>query len=117
LHDGCVLALHAGITKRSKRLCWFGEKSLLEVLIEPRPGYNSSPIPGPDFFLVGLDQKIDRRRIDITLLMENTFEGADAEFHFRQVGAFVIVVVFMRHAITVIELARSAKTLAFVPRA
>src|SRR5258706_9288103 len=83
LHDVRVLALHAGITKRSERLCRFGEESLLEFPIHPRLGYNLRPIAGANFFLVSLDQKIDRCWIDITLLTENAFERAHAELHFR----------------------------------
>ena len=56
---------------------------MFKLLIHPRLGYNSGPVSGADFFLVSLDQKIERCRIDVTLLMENTFERAHAELHFR----------------------------------
>jgi hypothetical protein len=85
--DGRVLALHAGITKRSERLGRLGEESLLEFPIHPRLGDNPGSIARADLLLVTLDQKIDSGGIDITLLQENAFERAHAKFHIRQVGA------------------------------
>ena len=78
-----MFALEAGVAKRSNCVRRFRKESLLKFLIDPRLGYNAGPIARADFFLVGLDQKIERSRIDIALLGENTLKRADTQLHLR----------------------------------
>src|SRR5829696_3498109 len=47
----------------------------------------------PDLGLVGLDQNIDRRRIDIALLGQDRLEGADPKLDVGELAVFVVVVV------------------------
>ena len=46
----------------------------------PRLGNDTGPVSRTDFFLVPLDQEIQRRRIDISFFKQNSLEGAHAQF-------------------------------------
>ena len=61
----------------------FRKQPLLKFLTDPRLGDNSGPIVRADFFLVGLDQKIERSRLDIALLGENALKSAHTQLHLR----------------------------------
>jgi hypothetical protein len=69
----------------------FAEEPLLKVVVHPRLGNYSGAIPGADLFLISLDQEINGRGVDITLLKQDGLKRTDTQFRFRQVGMFVIV--------------------------
>src|SRR5262249_10334582 len=84
-------ALEARVAKRSNYVRRFRKQPLFKLLIDPRLGDNAVPIVRADFFLVGLDQKIECSRLDIALLGENALKSAYTQLHFRQVRLRVIV--------------------------
>ncbi len=49
----------------------------------------------PDLRLVGLDDRIERRRIDVALLRQDGFEGADPKLHLRKLGAMFVIMVMI----------------------
>ena len=83
LHNNHVLALQAGVTKRSNCGRRFRRQPPLKLLIDPRLGDNAGPIVRADFFLVGLDQKIERSWLNVALLGENTLKSAHTQLHLR----------------------------------
>jgi hypothetical protein len=77
---GVGRVVHISITNPD---CRFRKQPLLKFLIDPRLGDNSGPIVRADFFLVGLDQKIERNRFDIALLGENALKSAHTQLYLR----------------------------------
>ena len=77
------------------RLAGVGEQCRAEFRIGPGLGYDLCPDMRTDPLLVRLDDRIERGRIHIPFLRENGFEGADAQLHFRELGAMLMVVVMV----------------------
>jgi hypothetical protein len=46
-------------------------------------------------FFIGLDQQVERSRIDIAFFGQHGFQSAHAQLGFRKLGMLVIVVVFV----------------------
>ena len=64
------------------------------------PGFRDhlGPVPRPDLDLVGLDERIDRRRIDIAFLDQDRFECAHAQLDLGEVAVVVMIMVMVvRH--------------------
>ena len=78
------------------------------------PGFRNDTraVARSDFLLIGLDQQVERNRIDIAFFGQHGFQGAYAHLGFRQLRMIVIVVVFVvmfGHGLTI------SKRPAFVP--
>ena len=80
-------------TERGDRLAGVLEQRLLERRIAPGLGDDAGAVMRADLGLIGLDDGVERRRIDIALLGQHGFERAHAQLHFRQLGAVVVVMV------------------------
>ena len=63
------------------------------VRIGPGLGHDPARRCGADLRLVGLDQHVDRRGVDVALLDEDRFERAHAQLDLGQLAVVVIVVV------------------------
>jgi hypothetical protein len=96
LHNNHVFTLEASVAKRSNYVRRFRKQPLFKLLIDPRLGDNAGPIVRADFFLVGLDQKIECSWLDIALFGENALKSAYTQLQFRQVRLRLIVLRVMR---------------------
>ena len=54
-----------------------------------------APLCGPILRLVGLDDEVERGRIDIALLGQDGFERAHAQLHLGELGAVLVIVVMV----------------------
>ena len=91
-----MIAYAADVTKRTHGLGGVIQQGPLESRIGPGFGNNLGAIVGTDFGFVGLDDGIERGRIDIAFLGQHGLERAHAQFglgQFRMVMVVVIVVV------------------------
>ena len=71
------------------------EQPLAIGRIGPGPGDDAGAVARADLLLVGLDQEIERGRIDVAFFGQHRFQRAHAQLGFRQFGMVVIVVVMM----------------------
>ena len=111
LHRHHVLALPAGVAQRGDRRGGIGQQPLPEGRIDPGPRHHTRAIARADAGLVGVDQRIERGGVDVTLLREHAFEGAHAQVHLAEFAVFmVMVVVIVRHAPDVSPSASGRKT-------
>jgi len=87
-----VLALPSGETEGGDGRRRVIQQPLLEGWI--RPGFcdDFRPVPWTDLRLIGVDQGVQRGRIDIALLDQQGLERPDAQLDIGQFGMFVIVV-------------------------
>ena len=76
------------------------QQRLPESGIGPRLGDDERTVARPDLGLVGLDDGIERRRIDVALLGQDRFQGAHAQLRLRQFGAMLVgmIVIVVGHA-------------------
>jgi hypothetical protein len=79
--------------ERPDRVGGVGDEAALEIGIGPRLGDDAGADVRPDPGLIGVDDEIERLGIDIALLGQDRFEGADPELHLVELGAVVIVMV------------------------
>ena len=82
-------------TELRDRLAGVFEQRLAECGIGPGPRHDLRADMRPDLRLVGLDDRIERRRIDVALFRQDRFERPDPELHFRQLGAVLVVMVMI----------------------
>jgi hypothetical protein len=61
--------------------------------IGPGLGHHAGAVARADLLLVGLDQKVERGRIDIALFGQHGFQRAHAQLGFRELGMLVVVMV------------------------
>ena len=92
-HD--VLALSSGITEFGNRGRGISQQTGAIRGIGPGAGDHAGAVPRPDLGLVGFDQEIERGRIDITLLGQDGFERAHAQFGLGQVRMVVVAVMMV----------------------
>ena len=71
------------------------EQRLLEGRIAPGPGDDARADMRADLGLVGLDDAVERGRVDIAFLGQHGFERADARLHLGQFGAVVVMMVIV----------------------
>ena len=90
-HD--VLALSARIAELGDRVGRVGHEALAIVRIAPRPGDHARAVARADPRLVALDERVEGRRVDVTLLDEQGLERAHTRFDVRHLRAVVAVVV------------------------
>ena len=88
-----MFALAAGVAQFGDRRRRIGEQPLAVVGIDPGAGNDAGAVARADLLLIGLDQQIERRRIDVALLGQQRLQRAHAQVGFRQFGMVVIVVV------------------------
>ena len=74
-----------------------GEQRTLELGIGPRLGDDARAAMRANLGLVGLDQGVERDRIDIALLGQDCFKRAHAQLRLGQFGAVVMIVVVVGH--------------------
>ena len=99
----CVFGVFSTATRWSPtRLKWpsvgdrlggVGEQRLLELGIDPGLGDDAGAVVRADLGLVGLDDGVERRRIDIALLGQDGLQRADAELGVGELRAVVVVMI------------------------
>jgi hypothetical protein len=86
LITAAATATRNGVQHLAVTSCFADNGALPRLTLEAgaRLGDNSSPVVRADFLLVGLDQKIERSRLNIALLGENALKGAHTQLRLRQ---------------------------------
>jgi hypothetical protein len=92
-----VIADAPDLDKRADRFGGVFEKRLPERGIGPRLGDDPRADVRTDLHLVQLDDAIERRGLDVTLLDKNRFQRADAQVHFGKLRPFVMIVIVRGH--------------------
>jgi len=113
VHGRRVLEHHHGgrCTRAPRSPRWVGEQAALVLGIDPPPRYHARTVARADLRLVGVDQRVERRRVHQPLLDEQGPERLDARLHVGEVGAgrvVVIVVVMVVVVMIVLALAYGA---------
>ena len=88
-----MVADAAEMAELGDRLGGVGEQRLLELGIEPGLGDDAGAVARTDLGLVGLDDGVERGRIDVALLGQDGFQRADAELGVGQFRAVVVIMV------------------------
>src|SRR5262245_35421455 len=88
-----MVADPALVTERAHRLGAVVEQRPLERGIAPGLGNDARAGVGADLGLVGLDDEIERSRIDIALLGQDRLQRAHAQLRLGELGAVLVVVV------------------------
>ena len=90
-----MLALAAGIAELGDRRCRVLEQPRAIGGIGPGLGDDAGAVARADLRLVGLDQAIERGRIDVALLGQHGLQRADAQLGLRELGMVVVVVMMV----------------------
>ena len=90
-----MVADGAHVAERGDRRGGILQQRLPEGGIGPRPGDDEGAVARADLGLVGLDDGIERRRIDVALLGQDRFQGADAQLRLRQLRAMLVRMVMI----------------------
>ena len=69
------------------------EQRLLERRIVPGLGDDTRAVVGPDLGLVGLDDGVERGRIDVALLGQHRLQRAHAQLRLGQLRTVLVIVV------------------------
>ncbi len=99
-----MIADPADMPKRAHGLAGVLQQGPLERRIGPGFCDHLRTIVRADFRLVGLDDGVERGRLDIAFLGQNRLERADAQFGFGQVRMVVIVmmvVIMVAHGLRI----------------
>jgi len=101
-----MVADPADMTERAHRLGGVIQQRPFEGRIGPGFGDDVRAIVRADFGLIGLDDGIERRRIDVAFLGQDRLQRADAQFGLRQfrmvVMVMVVVVIMFAHAAKIV---------------
>ena len=84
------------------RLRRVGEQRLLEVRIGPGLGDDARAVVRADLGLVGLDDGVERGRIDVALLGQDRLERAHAQLRLGELRAVVVIMVVVVTMIVVV---------------
>ena len=90
-----MVADAAHVAHRGDRLGGVREQRLLERRIGPGLGDDDRAVARADLGLVGLDDGVERRRVDVALLGQHGFERAHAKLRLRQLRAVLVIVVMV----------------------
>ena len=88
-----MIADAAHVAHRGDRLGGVRQQRLLEFGIGPGLGDDDRAVARADLGLVGLDDGVERGRIDIALLGQHGFQRAHAKLHLRQLRAVLVVMI------------------------
>ena len=88
-----MLALPAGKPERLDRLGGIIQQPLPEFRIAPRPGHDTRPVARPDLGLIGVDQHIQCRGIDVALFDQQRLQRLDPQRRIAELGMIVIVII------------------------
>ena len=93
LHGDHVLALTAAEAELGDRLRRVVEKPVAVGGIAPGLGDDPGAVARADLRLVGLDEDVERGRIDVALLGQKRLERADAKLDLVEMRVLVVVIV------------------------
>ena len=82
--------------KPSTALLASSSSAVLERRIAPGLGDDAGADMRTDLGLVGLDQRVDGGGVEIAFLGQHGFERADAQLHFGQFRAVVVMMIVVR---------------------
>ena len=95
-----MVADPALVTERAHRLGAVVEQRPFERGIAPGLGNDARAGVGADLGLVGLDDEIERSRIDVALLGQDRFQRAHAQLRLGELRPVFVVVVVLGHGKT-----------------
>ena len=87
-----VLALAAAVAERRDRRGGVAAQPLAELGVDPRPGHDPGTVARPDPGLVGVDQLVERGRVDVALLGQQRLERPHPDVHLVEFAVIVLVV-------------------------
>ena len=88
-----MIADRTDMTERGNRRGGVLQQRLPESRVGPGLGDDDGAVARADLGLVGLDDGIECRGIDVTLLDQDRFQGADAQLRLRQLRAMLVVMI------------------------
>ena len=86
-----MLPLTAGIAERGDRRPAVGQQPQPELGIHPGLGDHPRAVMRTNPGLIGLDQHVQRGRIDIALLHQDALKRADSELRLRQLRTMLVI--------------------------
>ena len=92
-----MIADRADMAQRGNRRGGVLQQRLPEGGIGPGPGDDGCAVARADLGLVGLDDGIECRRIDVAFLGQNGFQGTDPALRLRQLRAVLVVRIVVGH--------------------
>ena len=95
-----MVADPALVTERAHRLGAVVEQRPLERGIAPGLGNDARAGVGADLGLVGFNDEIERRRIDVALLGQDRFQRSHAQLRLGELRPVFVVVVVLGHGKT-----------------
>jgi hypothetical protein len=90
-----MVAGAADMAQRRDRLAAVVKQGLLEGGIAPGPRHDAGAVVRADLGFIGLDDGIERTRLDITLFGQDRFERAHAQLGLGQFRMVVVVIMVM----------------------
>jgi hypothetical protein len=90
-----MVADAADMAERADRLAAVLEERLLEGRIGPGLGDDARAVMGTDLGLIGLDDGVERGRLDIAFFGQDGLERAHTQLGLRQLRMIVIVVMMV----------------------
>jgi hypothetical protein len=88
-----VLALPSCVAKLRDGTGGIAQQPVAIAPVHPRARDDTSAIAGADFRLVGVDQHVERRRIDIALLGQHSLERPNAPLDLAQFAVIGMVMI------------------------
>jgi hypothetical protein len=72
-----------------------GQEPLLEFRVRPRFRHDARPDMGPDPGFVGVDDDIERLRVDVALFGQDRLKRADPQLHLAELRTVIMLVVIV----------------------
>ncbi|MCY1231480.1 hypothetical protein D9M72_439310 [compost metagenome] len=94
-HGAHVLALPAGIAEAGDRFRRIALQPRGKIGIDPGLGHHAGTVARADLRFIGLDDRVDRRRIDQPLLGQHRFQRLHPRFHVGEMVVMVMMVVIV----------------------
>ncbi len=85
--------------QRGECLARVVEQLAAEIGIDPGLGDGAGAAMRADLVLIGLDNGVERGRIDIAFFDQDGFQRAHPQLHFRQLGTVPVVVLVVAHSV------------------
>jgi len=101
-HHRLILQRASDVAERADRLGGIFQERLLEGRIGPGASDDHGAITRADLGLVGLDDGVERGRVDVALLGQHRLQRPHPQLHLRQFGAMLVVVIVVMVVVVVI---------------
>ena len=95
-----VIAGPSHMTERADRFARILQQGFFEGGVSPRLGDNPRTVVWANFRFIGLNDGVQRGRLDISLFSQNCLQRADAQFslgEFRMIVVVMMIVIVIGH--------------------